>query len=92
MWREKRLFPNADFYSAAAYHCMGIPKRLFTPIFVFARTAGWAAHVFEQRDDNKLIRPTAFYIGPDPQPFLPADARDVDVDVGVIAGQEVQFR
>ena len=71
---------------------MGIPKPLFTPIFVFARVAGWAAHIFEQRADNRLIRPTAFYVGPDPQPFLPADARDIDVDLGVVAGHEVSFR
>jgi 2-methylcitrate synthase len=92
MWREKHLFPNIDFLSAPAYHSMGIPKGLFTPIFVFARTAGWAAHIFEQRADNRLIRPTAFYVGPDPQPFLPADARDADVDLGVVAGREVSFR
>ncbi len=91
MWREKRLFPNVDFYTAAVYGCLGIPTPMFTPLFAFARTAGWSAHVFEQRANNKLIRPTAFYVGPDPQPFLPADARDIDVELGVIAGQEVSF-
>jgi 2-methylcitrate synthase len=92
MWREKKLFPNVDFYSAAVYAGLGIPKSMFTPLFVFARTAGWAAHIFEQRANNKLIRPTAFYVGPDPQPFLPADARDVGVDLGGIAGRQVSFR
>jgi 2-methylcitrate synthase len=91
MWREKRLFPNVDFYTAAVYDCLGIPKPMFTPLFAFGRTAGWSAHIFEQRANNKLIRPTAFYVGPDPQPFLPADARDEDVELGVVAGQEVSF-
>jgi 2-methylcitrate synthase len=75
MRREKGLFPNLDFYSASAYHFLGIPKDLFTPIFVFSRTAGWAAHVLEQRADNRLIRPSAEYIGPDTRPWLPIDRR-----------------
>jgi len=75
MWDEKKLFANADFYSASAYHLLGIPTKMFTPIFVIARTSGWAAHIFEQRANNKLIRPTADYIGPEPQPWLPIDKR-----------------
>lgn len=71
MWREKKLFPNLDFYSALAYHFCGIPTSLFTPIFVIARTSGWSAHIAEQREHNRLIRPTAEYIGPQPRPYLP---------------------
>jgi len=67
MRREKKMFPNLDFYSASAYHFCGIPVELFTPIFVFARTAGWAAHIIEQRANNKLIRPLSEYIGPAPR-------------------------
>jgi 2-methylcitrate synthase len=67
--REKKLFPNLDFYSAPAYRSLGIPTPLFTPIFVCARIAGWAAHIIEQRADNRLIRPTAEYVGPAPRPY-----------------------
>jgi 2-methylcitrate synthase len=75
MWREKKLFPNLDFYSAAAFHFCGIPTPLFTPIFVIARTSGWSAHIMEQRGNNRLIRPTAEYIGPAPRRFVPIDER-----------------
>lgn len=75
MRREKHLFPNLDFYSASAYHYCGIPTSFFTPIFVFARTAGWSAHVFEQRADNRLIRPSSEYTGPEPRRFIPINER-----------------
>ncbi|RAX56679.1 2-methylcitrate synthase [Helicobacter monodelphidis] len=75
MWDEKKLFPNLDFYSASAYHFMGIPTSYFTPIFIFSRTAGWIAHVFEQRANNKLIRPSSEYIGPENREFVPMDKR-----------------
>jgi 2-methylcitrate synthase len=71
MWREKKLFPNLDFYSAIAYHECGIPTPMFTPVFVLSRTSGWAAHVFEQRANNRLIRPTSTYTGPEPRPYVP---------------------
>lgn len=70
MWDEKKLFPNADFYSASAYHFMGIPTPLFTPIFVCSRITGWAAHVMEQRANNRLIRPAADYTGPGLQDWV----------------------
>jgi 2-methylcitrate synthase len=75
MWDKKKLFANLDFYSACAYHCLGIPTSLFTPIFVLARTAGWTAHVIEQRADNRLIRPTADYTGPAKRVYVPIARR-----------------
>jgi 2-methylcitrate synthase len=75
MWREKKLFCNADFFHASAYHFMGIPTKLFTPIFVMSRLTGWAAHVMEQRADNRIIRPSAEYIGEDPRKVVPIDQR-----------------
>ena len=75
MWREKKLFCNADFFHASAYHFMGIPTKLFTPIFVISRLTGWGAHIFEQRADNRLIRPNAEYVGPEVRDFRPIDQR-----------------
>ena len=75
MWREKKLFCNADFFHASAYHFMGIPTKLFTPIFVMSRLTGWAAHVFEQRADNRIIRPSAEYTGEDLRPVTPIGER-----------------
>jgi 2-methylcitrate synthase len=75
MWREKKLFCNADFFHASAYHFMGIPTKLFTPIFVMSRLTGWAAHVMEQRADNRIIRPSAEYVGEDPRKVVPIDQR-----------------
>jgi 2-methylcitrate synthase len=75
MRREKGLFPNLDFYSASAFRCLGIPTAMFTPLFVLSRISGWAAHIFEQRGDNRLIRPAAQYIGPAPRPWADIDER-----------------
>lgn len=77
MRREKNLFPNLDFYSATAYHFCGIPTSMFTPLFVVSRISGWAAHIIEQRADNRLIRPSAEYIGPAPRPLVPIAQRSV---------------
>jgi 2-methylcitrate synthase len=75
MWDEKKLFANADFFAANVYHFMGIPTYLFTPIFVCARITGWAAHIMEQRADNRLIRPTADYVGPPLQEWVAIEDR-----------------
>jgi 2-methylcitrate synthase len=75
MWDEKHLFPNLDFYSASTYRLMGIPTPLFTPVFVMSRVSGWAAHIFEQRAHNKLIRPSADYIGPGTRDFPALERR-----------------
>ncbi|MDF1655792.1 MAG: 2-methylcitrate synthase [Coxiellaceae bacterium] len=75
MWDEKKLFPNLDFYSASAYHFCGIPTDMFTPVFVMSRTSGWVAHIFEQRANNRLIRPGADYTGPDEREFVVLDDR-----------------
>ena len=75
MMREKKMFPNLDFYAASAYHFLGIPTAMFTPIFVMSRVAGWASHIIEQRGDNKIIRPSAEYTGPEPRAFVPIEQR-----------------
>ena len=75
MWDEKKLCPNLDFYSASAYHFMGIPTSYFTPIFIMSRTSGWLAHVYEQRADNKLIRPSSEYTGPENKAYVKIEDR-----------------
>ena len=75
IWDEKKLFPNLDFYSASAYHMCGIPTDMFTPVFVFARTSGWSAHIIEQRSNNRLIRPDSEYTGPEPREYVPIEER-----------------
>ena len=75
MWDEKELFANADFFHASAYHFMDIPTKLFTPIFVCSRVSGWTAHVMEQRSNNRIIRPSADYVGPEPRSLVPLAER-----------------
>lgn len=81
LWREKKLFPNVDFFAASVFHFLGIPTKLFTTVFALARISGWSAHVFEQRSNNRLIRPLAEYVGPAERKFVPLNEREGEEEV-----------